>query len=577
MATIIGSGQLTVTDQRDLPALHVAFGADQDLQQTYDSSRSPQYLPDRSSIMKITAQVTQAAVGGAVVLDVADLSNIKWGSTLNGSEYSGNTTNYEINGNVFKVKTNAFVTKDDGVKTIYFSANYIEPYTKATQYVAGSCVLTVTQIGTNATFVSIGGQTTIAKSIDEDVLESGCVFASLYRGSALDNTDCLYQWRVGPGYGVDDILDAAHPLVTSGYVKFKTNEGIVLNDFSDSLYIAGAPSNATDEPGPFINARGLWLSEKAITDKLLLKCTVKDTAITPAVYFDGYTTVIDKNDPYNVTIAASNGAVFKNSTGTTYLYPKVFKQGSVPEIVNNILDWTFKWFLMDKDGARGAFVTGESRTLHSTASFDVATSSFILSTALTSAPAAGKVIRVTKGLLTRYYVTAAGCTTTSIKVNAVAPEKVVEWITLSDFPLPELATTFNAGKLSLCSDAVESKLLANGTTYTLSSTTSYNETSKSFTLTAPPSNLDAGDVVFVRNSAANAVRFYEVASVSGNNVTVKASGFTERWINTALYPLPTATLMNGGKLVKVTGEPGVLVDGEDVYQQANIYVEVSKP
>jgi len=81
-------------------------------------------------------------------------------------------------------------------------------------------------------------------------------------------------------------------------------------------------------------------------------------------------------------------------------------------------------------------------------------------------------------------------------------------------------------------------------------------------------------------------RFFEVASATGNTVTIKTSGFTHAGIDFTSYPQPTASefvngrlfacTTNGGRLT-TTAAASITVTGDDIDVKGSITVEADRP
>jgi hypothetical protein len=431
-------------------------------------------------------------------------------------------------------------------------------------------------MGSDAVNVTIGGVTTIPKGLDVDVPEYGVVYASLFFGNAPETSGVTYQWRVGPDYGTSDILDANHPLVTSGAIKFKSTTAIAANDFTETGGLIAANADGNN----FGNQRGLVIYENAVAGSLLLQCTAK---ITSGSQFEGYKTIVDKNDTYSISMISTAGAALKNGAGSTYIYARVFNGATE---IKNLMSWQWRWTMLHSDGSRGAFVSsGETKTItsHTTGSGAV----FTLQGVFATLPAIGSIIRVVKNHVIRYYVIAAITNTTNatITISTDPTTSAYDWINKDDHPDPT-ASEFAGGSLIECWDSYTRVLsFVAGGSFNCIADNSYDVTTGTFTTTASVAGvIAANDVIRLRHpTASNNCRFYQVLSVSGTAVTIKKTGITRRWITPTRYPYPINTdEMNGWYLQKITGvaglpETGVSVGAQDVDIKSTFVCEVSKP
>lgn len=558
MATQIGSGSLTIVDQRDPGALTTTISGSSSLQQTFDLNGNPQYVPNRDTgsggtALTLTPKVVRAGIGGAVDV-TANLTSIKWGTTLGASDLGTAST--------LSIANNTFVTYNMSPpsKMVYFEALYTEPVTNVVQTAYAQVNLSVVQTGTNAVFAQINGATTLTASPDVDFVDYVNVYADMIRPSGINNTNVVYRWWVGPNFNTADLLDANHALVTGGHILFKTTAQILAQQWT-SANVTSAPA---DGASVGIDTKGLYIKETAVNGALLLKVEAKDTVSGEATY--AYTTISDPNDPYQVVIEASSGTTLKNGTGSTYLFPKVLLANIM---VKDFTGWQFDWYQYNADGSRGAPVTG--------ASYSITANSTTTITATGSTAAAGNIVKAVKGTTVKYFEIASA-------TGGVLTVKTSGWTKawLSGYTLT--AGEFVGGTVSLCSDFLSQVPAVTGSTYTALGTNAYNVSTRVITATAS-TTLVAGDVIRVKpnvvtESNKNLTNFYEVEAATAASITLKATGFTSGLVNAERYPLPAAAnSVDGFKIQKMdaTKYPGILVDGTDVDSKANFLVTVSKP
>lgn len=601
---LVASGQLTIVDQTDIAALNcVLTDNGQPLQQTYDA---PNYSPDRTgSPLEFTPKIYKPSSGSAedITLNATtalDLSNIKWGTTQGGSELNG-TTSFGIGNTTFPFKctfnTNTFVTNVSGNqnKTVYFQADYTDATNGTTQTVYARVNLSVVVTGTTAVFVGLQGATVIDTSADPINHPAYTVIAAnLYRGSTLDTSLASggYQWRVAP-YGIADVLDANHALVTAGKVKFKTSARIDLNEFDDTNTTT-APVDNGIEPGTFADVRGLVIYETAITTgSIAVKAFIKDGSDT----VNAFTTVYDRNDPLTFNLFSTNSTL-SNGTGSSIIYPIV----TYNDLRRNIQGWTFKYLFNNADGTRGAIVTGESRLISAN------TTSTITCAAFTTAPTTGTALVkvVAKNGTVRYYsVNPTGTTTTNIVLNTGSTvQTTYDWVDDSLCVAPT-ASQFVGGYISLCGTStangslITQLLSETGTVYDVATSNSFAPATRVLTIIGTTGWV-AGDVVCIRKL--NFCRYFEIAGSAANSVTLKArsAAHTNEWAKatgpysaTAAgyndFPNSTGTgSADSAKIVKITSTQniaisgfsallGIYIDGYDIDKRGTITVLADKP
>ena len=558
MATLVGSAQCTVVDQRDPGALTCALTGSAAFQQTYDQAASPQYVPNRDtgsggSALTITPKVVKASIGGAVDV-TSQLTGIKWGTTFGASDLA-TTPTYAIANNTF-----VMFNSSPPSKMIYFEATYTDPVTGVAQTAYAQVNISVVVTGTNATYSQIDGTTQMMSSPDVDFVSYVNVYCNMIRQSGVDDTNVVYRWWVGPNFALADMLDANHALVVSGGIMFKSTAQIAANQWTPA-YSVTAP---TDGAATGIDVKGLLIKEPAVLGTLILKCEAKDTVSGEVTY--AYATITDPNDAYQINVEASAGTTLKNGTGSTYLFPRVSNKNVQ---IKDFIGWKFDWYQYNSDGSRGAPVTG--------ATYPVTANTTTTLTATGAAGSAGGVVKAVKGTVVKYFEIAS-VSGGIITVKTSAHTKA--W--LSNYTLT--AGEFVSGSVHICTDFISAIPAVTGTQYSCLGTNAYNTATRALTCTASLT-LAAGDVVRVKPATvteanANLTNFYEVESVAGAVVTLKANGFVSGIVNAERYPLPiSSNAVDSFKLQKVdaTKYPGLLVDGADVDSKASFVVSASKP
>jgi hypothetical protein len=385
MATLVSTGQFTITDHNDAVSITSFLNASRGVSQVFANNDGTNvFVPDWTS--GGNQVLTAYAYAGAGNI-AANLSNRKWSADSPEGTSLGSGVTYTISTNL--------LTEASPTKTYYFQGDYTDPVTGLVSHIINAITFTLTKKGDAAVFVQLDGQTVINKS-STSVQASCQVQAGLYRNAGTrDTTAVSYKWyKIVAGSPVALVSGQAD--VSAGNVVFKNDAG-----------------TAQSAPTDFAAAcTQLEVKENAVNDIQLFKVEVKDTN-TNTVY--GLTfAVYDVSDPYDVAVASTAGDKFQNGQGTTNLSP-VVKNGAQ---VTDITGWSFLWTLYDKDGVRSGFVDTDKTPSAKTISANT-TTSFTISVALAAAPAAGSLVKVVNsaGTVIRVYEVGASSTTTVINIR----------------------------------------------------------------------------------------------------------------------------------------------------------------
>lgn len=388
MATVVSTGQITITDHNDAKPITAFVSASRGVSQVFTNNDGTNvFVPDWTSGGN---QVLSAYVyAGGTSNIVANLANKKWATSPGGTSLGSATT--------YTISTNE-LTEASPTKTYYFEGDYSDPVTGLTTHVIASITLTLTKKGDAAVFVQVEGSTVITKSMSATAATC-MVEAKLYRNSGVDDTSNVeYKW-----YKI--INGTAYALVTG----FSQGGDVIAN----YTFKNGADVNQSVPTDFNANVKKLVISEVSVADLALYRVDIKDTNTT-TVYTATFV-VYDVGDPVDVKVLSSAGDKFQNGIGTTVLTPEVWNG---PSKVSVLTGWSFTWTLYDKDGNRAGFVD-TSKTASARAISSNTTTSFTIGTALASAPVAGDLIKVVSadGVTIRTYECASGSTTTVINIR----------------------------------------------------------------------------------------------------------------------------------------------------------------
>lgn len=614
---LVSSGQTTVLDEFDATVAYIKWtysDSTNGISQSYDASASPQFVPNRDTsaggtALTLTPKIYIAGTSGEVEQTGTNtITGVNWGTdtttnkaVLNGSPAApawavGAIVSTTSNAPTLTISKNTVVDNTTKIRTIYFEAIYTDPRTGMGQKLQAAIPFTLTILGTNATYIKFTGQDTVQNSVDSSTgaMNYGCIGASLVRGGVTDITNLTYKWFVYP-FAASDQLDVNQTDVVKGFWRFKTQSAIQSSDFTDStgLLATGGSSitgsiNAVSiyapADGSATDAAGVVFYEAAVNGTLLLKCTITDTSLGDT--YDGYVTIRDKTDPVRVEVRSTSTNSFKNTSGSTYLYPVPFQGNRIWNLTQR--NTSFKWTYVTNDGYKGCAVGDTSRVSTITSHTTGASAVFTLGTTFTAS--VGDLVKVVLGAKERYYVVASGGGTTSITIDST-PTVEYSWLNTSatgqGYP-PQATSDFAGGKMYWCSTQAmngtitrQLTLDTGATDYTLSGTTAWTPGTLTFTCTVSPTGLAAGDIIRVKSATGGFYRYYEVDSVSTANVVVRLpSQCTKLWLTkenpdtaptvatTAYFPVSNASMLNG-KLRRITtadatAGPGILLTADSM-------------
>lgn len=159
MPKVIGTGAITMVDTHDIAAISTQVVASAALQQLYDGVA---YAPDRSaSPLGLTVKVYKAASGSPILIPPESLTNIRWGSSAGASDLNSGVSGVTAVLNQLTISTNSFVSAYEGGRTVYFSAEYVDPYAGVTQAINTSITLLLSVKGADG---AVGGSVDVTSN-----------------------------------------------------------------------------------------------------------------------------------------------------------------------------------------------------------------------------------------------------------------------------------------------------------------------------------------------------------------------------------------------------------------------------
>lgn len=491
---IVSSGQITITDQTDAKTLTgtitptaspSTYGPNNSIngakvQQTYDGSDSVDitWIPDRTvSTLRLTAKVSVSKAAGAKDV-TAELTNKVWsldapasdgevgGAILSASASapSGvtlpNVSGLGASGTYMEISDNTVV---DVVTTpyrdIYFEADYTDPATGLTTHIVLHKGISAVRSGTNAIYVRIDGATTIERA-DDITKNFTIISANLINKGAVDDSDTKYKWyEITNGIATQIKKDLPSVNLNYGFMDTATYNGNNINGAVGTYTTNGGPSSggsdgsvSTSNIGAaFADTKAIVIAETAVLGVRLFKVKAEDNGKTS---YEATFTIIDKNDPYQVTIESNSGDKLQNGTGSLTLTPVVRKNNKKIDTV--AANWSFDWYFYDKNGKRGGFVdelfktgTDSGQTITGNGTASGAGAYEITYSGTTRTLSGDQIIKCLKPDGNAVYYEVASSSTNKITVRNGATNTNT-WLTFANFPFPTGIDELKGGKIFRC-------------------------------------------------------------------------------------------------------------------------------
>lgn len=319
MPTLVSTGQITIVDNNDAKPITAFIQASLPINQIYSKDDGVEkYTPNYATTNQVlTAKVY---VGGTTgYTDVTDsLTSRKWYNDSNPNLGSGTTLTLTANTDL-----------STPTLSYYFEGDYTDPITKLQSHVIAQISLSITQTGSNAIFVQLRGQDVIKMS-NTTTKNTAYMTADLVRASGVDDTDTLYQWYELPS---GTPINQAMPGWASKY-GFKNTAD------TNNNVDAGVGANVPALAG-YYDLKTIIIGEPAVNSLGLYKVEVKDS---DGKIYQGFFTVHDVSDMYNVILVSTAGDKLQNGQGSTDVYPVVYNGARALDAYTG---WTFKWYFYD--------------------------------------------------------------------------------------------------------------------------------------------------------------------------------------------------------------------------------------
>ncbi|XAG97657.1 tail protein [Enterococcus phage VRE9_4] len=355
MATI-SSGQITIIDLYDAPALNAWISASQTTTQTYNNTTNT-YSPNfGSSAQVLTLNLTKA--GGTGSLIGSAVSDVKWKKTVGAttteitsttntdSEYKGGASN-----SVLTTKVNVPTTNNAVRWTV--EGVYTDPDTSLPITFQATIDINLIQLAKAAVVAVLSAPN--GSYFRNNTPSSLKLTADVYKDGDLSNGSRKYKW-----FAADSSVSTSQD----------SDAGIGWRKITATTGTSGAVASSGFDVA--VTVQGvLTVYPDAVTNGQTFLCVVTDNAGgTSGTKMKQYITLMDMDDPIMVVIESSGGNILKNGVGSTTLKARLYQNGE--EIDSGGTGYTYKWSKWQNNamvpnfgGTSNAYKTGKSLSVGS--------------------------------------------------------------------------------------------------------------------------------------------------------------------------------------------------------------------
>lgn len=472
MPTLVSTGQITIVDTNDARPLTAYITANPGVQQIYSKdndtvSYTPSWFTANSSTgVQLSAKVYVGTTGGATDVTTV-LTNRKFCFTQGGTAITNATTSTDfVNDSdgalstpftVVHDGTNSYIRIKGNLKTtvgqelIFFEGDYTDPVTGLVSHVIASISLSSVATGTNAVYVNFRGNNIIeeATGSTKNVV---AMTADLVRSSGVDTSNLTYKWYEANGATQ---ITTSTPSVATKY-GFKTTAAGTSPTASTSDLNVNIPTATGNAHNTIV------VSENAVTDIGVYKVTITDSIDSRT--WEGWFTIFDVSDPYDVRVISSTGDKLQNGQGSTSLTPTVYNGSNA---VSDLTGWSFTWYFYDKNGKRGAFVDTSKISVAGGAPITAnttGTSATITYSGTSYAFTAGMIVKAVKPNGDAFFYEVASSTTNVVTIRTPSTNT---WLSFANFAAPSSTADFVGGNLFGCTNSPGTRTTSGATAITV--------------------------------------------------------------------------------------------------------------
>lgn len=310
MAKKLTSGQITITDLNDGRVLSKYTNASQGYTQIYDTENKTYSVNYTTTPQVITASVYASGTNTNDQAPTSACSGWKW--YVNGTQVTSSTTNMTAAANKLTIKQN--LTENVKTFVVRWECTFHDDITGTDVVITDSCTVSRVTSGTSAVYVDIRTPKGTIFDGGKANLDSLEIEARLRRGANVDTTNLTFKWY-----------------------KMTTADGKLTWTAVDSKNVG-----TTDDK----QGSKLSVGRDDVDGSQTFKVVIKDTVLDDGD-FEGFCTVLDKLDEYNVVLVAPQGTAIKNGQGSVTVTAQVYKNN---EVMADTTGLTFTWYKYDKTG-----------------------------------------------------------------------------------------------------------------------------------------------------------------------------------------------------------------------------------
>ena len=354
---ILSTGQFTIVDLYDVPAINAWISSSLTSAQTYNNtaaSWSPNY--PTSPFQVLTLNLTKA--GSATSLLGADVPSITWYKILGGTKSiisSITTTDNEFkSGTSSSIMTTKINIPTANNAVIYGVEGVWNDPVSGQQVAFGTDItLTLVQLAKAAIISNIYAPD--GDFFKNDTPASLTINCDLYKDGTISAGSKLVKW-----FASDSSVG------TVGHASYDADGGIGWRKITVTTGTTGEVANVSFNGALTSTQAVLTVYPNAVINaQTFLSVITDNVGGTSGTKVRNYLTIRDMDDPVQVVVESTGGNILKNGLGSTTLLARVFQNGNELDAGGSI--YTYKWYKWENNvqvpnfgGAGVHFKTGKS-------------------------------------------------------------------------------------------------------------------------------------------------------------------------------------------------------------------------
>lgn len=359
--SIISSGQITITDLSDAPALSAFITASQTTTQVFNQTANT-YNPSYATTPQVlTLNLTKAGKTDSILNGVGTVNWFEYnGNTKTAITSTTNTDNQYLSGTYKEtLTTKVNVPSALGAKRYEAVGTWTDPITGLKVDFSAQINLVAIQLGKEALVLNV--YTGKGNTFYNNQPANLTINADLYKGNTLSDGNKQFKF-----FYADSSVSAT---TSAGYDA----DGGIGWHLCNSTTIGQTPNV---QPNADTSAQGvLTVTPDVVTNSQTYKviCIDKNGG-TSGQKATGVATILDFSDPVVVVIESTAGSTFKNSSGSTTLKARLYRKGEELDADGSSKIYTYKWSKRDKNGTLDANFGGSGNQYKTGKSISVSAS-----------------------------------------------------------------------------------------------------------------------------------------------------------------------------------------------------------